>query len=87
MTYVTHKKSALPNPKKFFQVPTRRLAVSFEPLKNSLPLTAPQLRAPKAMCNPVVLARKSLKVAVCQSVKDGVISSMRQRLVISGLVL
>jgi len=42
-------------------VQTRRLVASFEPLNSCLPLSMPELRAHKAMCDPVVLARKSLK--------------------------
>ena len=56
---VTHKKSTPPNQKIFFRVQTRRLATSFEPLNSSLPLSAPELRARKTMCDPVVLARES----------------------------
>jgi len=45
-------------PKNFFRVQTTRHAVS---LHSSLPLSAPELRAHKAMCNPVVLVQKSPK--------------------------
>jgi len=43
-----------PQAKNFFQVQTRRLAVSFEPLNSSIPLSAPELYARKATCDPVV---------------------------------
>jgi len=49
-------------------VETSRLAASFEPLNSSLLLSTPKLRMRKATCNPVDLARKSLKPAGCQSV-------------------
>jgi len=42
---------------------SRRLAVSFEPLNSSLPLSAPELCMRKAMCDPVVLAQKFPKAA------------------------
>jgi len=47
--------------KNFLQVQTRRLAASFESLNSGLPLSTPELCAHKAMCDPVVLARKSVK--------------------------
>jgi len=50
-------------------VQPRRLAVSFEPLNSSLPLSAPELQAHKATCTPVVLAQEFLKLARRQSVK------------------
>ena len=67
----TQKKSAPPT-KNFFQVQTRRLvsAASFEPLNSSLPLLALELRMHKAMCDLVVLAGKSPKLARCQSVNQ-----------------
>ena len=51
---VSHKKSTPPN-QKIFLVQTTRLAASFGPLHSSLPLSAPELSARKALCNPVVL--------------------------------
>jgi len=65
MTSLT--KNRHPQPKKLFRVQTRRLAASFELLNSSLPLSAPELHAHKAMCNPVVLAQKSPKPARRQS--------------------
>jgi len=58
---ITHKKSAPPTKKIF--------SMSFEPLNSSLPLLAPKLKSRKATCNPVVLARESLKPTRRQSVK------------------
>ena len=52
-----------------FWVLTRRLAVFFEPLNSSLPLLVPELRAHKAMCDSVGLARESSKEAGRQSIK------------------
>jgi len=53
----------------FFRVQTRRLTTSFEPLNSSLLISAPELRTRKAICDPVVLAQKSLKPIGRQSVK------------------
>ena len=50
-------KNLHPQPKIFFRVQTTRLAESFETLNSSLPLSAPELRLCKVMCNLVVLAR------------------------------
>jgi len=62
-------KNPQPPTKNFFQVQTRRLAVSFEPL-NSPPLfSAPELCSCKATCDPVVLARESPIPARRQSIK------------------
>ena len=54
--------------KKFFLVQTRRLATFFEPLNSSLPFSAPELRARKDTCEPIVLARKSPNAAGRESV-------------------
>jgi len=62
------QKICIPQTKHFFRVQTRRLAASFEPLNSSLPLSAPELRSRKSMCDLVVLAQKSLKVTGRQSV-------------------
>jgi len=49
-------------------VQTRRLAVPFESLNSSLPLSAPKLRLCKATCDLVVLVRKFPKPTRRQSV-------------------
>jgi len=54
-------KNLHPQPKKFYRVQTRRLAVSFELLNSSLLLSVPELRSRKATCDPVVLVQKSSK--------------------------
>jgi len=46
-----HTKIPQHQPKNFFRVQSRRLAVSFEPLNSSLPLSAPELCSRKATCN------------------------------------
>jgi len=51
----------------FFRVQTRILAASFEPLNSCLAFAVPELLVLKIMCNPVVLAQKSLRAAGCNS--------------------
>ena len=46
-----------PQPKKFFQVQTTRLAKFFELLTRSVALTGPEKFLHKATCNPAVFAR------------------------------
>jgi len=55
--------------KNIFQVQPRRLAMSFEPLNSSLPLSAPELHAGKDTFDLVVLVRESLKANGHRSVK------------------
>ena len=65
---VTHKKSAFPKQKIFFQVQAARLAASFETLTGSVALTGPEKFPHKATCVPVFFPWKSPKVAGRQSV-------------------
>jgi len=68
MTSLT--KICTPQAKNFFQVRTRRLAMSFEPLTRSVTLTEPEKFLHKATRNLVVLAREFPISAKCESVKN-----------------
>jgi len=63
------KKSWSPKQKNFFQVQSKRLPASFEPLNSSLLLSVPELRMRNTTCDPVVLAQESSKSVGRQSVK------------------
>jgi len=66
-----------PQPKIFFfWVQTRRLAASLEPLKSSLPFSAPKLWTHKAMCDPVVFWREFPNPTKCLSVNRVVLSAL-----------
>jgi len=66
MTSLT--KNPHPPTKIYFRVRTRWLAESFDLLNSTLPRLAPELRARKATCDPVVLTRKSPKAPGRQSI-------------------
>jgi len=69
-TYDVTQKIRTPQPKNVCQSSDWETCRIFEPLNSSLPLSAPELHACKATCDPVVLVRDSPKVAGHESVKQ-----------------
>jgi len=64
-----------PQAKNFFQVQTRRLALSFEPFTGSVVLTGQEKFPRIAACDPVVLAQEFPILAGRESVHDNVFVS------------
>jgi len=52
-------------------LPTARLAKSFEPLNSSLPLSVPELRLRKAICDPVVSAQNAQNIQDAKELPKG----------------
>jgi len=63
-------KNMQPQPKNFFRVQTRRLAVSFDASTRSVALTEQEKFPRKAMCVSVFFFQKSPKAAGRQSVNE-----------------